>query len=201
MKFDNILNIIGGKANLTKRYVSILLVFILLLTQFIPFLPTAVAASDSMTFLPAVSKEDGIQLQWRTISTSQAEESFTLIKNTEETPVASPEVIESTTDSEGNLVRTYQLVDQQVTSGDTYSYAVKKTDDTEIQSESIDVTYQQVKAAPEPFEVKLQNVTDQSIEVSWSEVQEADHYQVVLDGKIVDQKDPKKNGLKHILVL
>ncbi|MCM3653566.1 leucine-rich repeat domain-containing protein [Metabacillus litoralis] len=172
---------------MTKRYVSILLVFILLLAQFIPFLPTAVAASDSMTFLPAVSKEDGIQLQWRTISTSQAEASFTLIKNNEETKISSVEVIESTTDSEGNLVRTYQLVDQQVTSGETYSYAVKKTDDTELQSEPINVTYQQVKEVAEPFEVKVKNVTDQSINVSWSAVQDVDHYQVVLDGKIVDQ--------------
>lgn len=187
MKFGIILNIIGGKANLTKRNISILLVFILLLAQFIPFLPTAVAASNSMTILPAVSKDGGIQLQWRTISTSQAEESFTFIKNSEETEVSSVEVIESTTDSEGNLVRTYQLVDPQVTSGETYSYAVKKTGDIELQSEPINVTYEQVKEVAEPFEVKLKSVTDQSINVSWSEVQDANHYQVVLDGKIVDQ--------------
>jgi hypothetical protein len=63
------LNIIEGKASLTKRYVSILLVIILLLTQFIPILPTTVAISDSMTILPAKSNGDGIQLQRITLST------------------------------------------------------------------------------------------------------------------------------------
>ncbi|MGM0876412.1 MAG: fibronectin type III domain-containing protein [Bacillota bacterium] len=172
---------------MTKRFVSLALVFTILLTLFIPFSPTVVAANDSMTFLPAQNNEDGIQLQWKTFSSLQAEENFTLIKNAEETPLSSVELIESTSDQDGNLIRTYQLVDQQVVLGEKYTYTVKRTGDVELQTEPIEVTYQHVKDALNKLEMKITNVTDQSIKLTWSELQEADRYHLVVNGQIVEQ--------------
>ncbi|MBO1511782.1 leucine-rich repeat domain-containing protein [Metabacillus bambusae] len=172
---------------MTKRFVSLSLVVTLLFTLITPFLSTAVAVNESMTILPAENIENGIKLQWSTISSSHSEESFTLLKNTEETNLPSVEVIESSEDKDGNLHRTYQLVDEQVVVGETYTYTVKKTGDIELQTQPIEVTYEQEKEAIAPFEINTTSVTDNSIKVSWSEFLEADRYQVLVDGKIVDE--------------
>ncbi|OAS87739.1 MULTISPECIES: leucine-rich repeat domain-containing protein [Metabacillus] len=172
---------------MTRRFVSLSLVVTLLFTLITPFLSTAVAANESMTILPAENIESGIKLQWSTISTYQSEENFTLLKNTEETSLPLVEVIESSEDQDGNLHRTYQFVDQQVVVGETYKYTVQKTGDSKLQTQPIEVTYELVKEALAPFEMNTTSVTDHSIKVSWSEFLEADRYQVVVDGKIIEE--------------
>lgn len=171
---------------MTKRFVSLSLVFTLLMTLFIPFSPKAVAVNDSLTILPAKSNKDGIQLQWRTTSSSQAEESFVLIKNAEEKQVASAEINESSTDSEGNLQRTYQFIDQQVIVDETYTYSIKRIGDTELQTQPIDVTFQQGNEAQDIFKLTIDHVSDRSIKVTWPQYQDADLYQIILDGKVIE---------------
>lgn len=82
--------------------------------------------SNSMTILPAVSTEEGIQLQWKTFTTVSDEESFSVAKNKEELSVESIKQLSTVVNEQKEIERTYQLLDTDVVEDGEYTYEVKK---------------------------------------------------------------------------
>ncbi|MDQ0227173.1 leucine-rich repeat domain-containing protein [Metabacillus niabensis] len=167
-----------------KRIVTLLLVFTVIFTMVTPFSANATAAlSDSIRLLPALSNEKGIQLQWETTTSSEVEESFTLIKNNAQSTIASAQLISEKTGEEGTIHKVYQFIDDQVIPGETYQYSVTRNGEEELKSEAISVTYTQA----EKLEINATNVSETGFELNWTEIQLADAYQVLLDGKVIKQ--------------
>lgn len=170
---------------MTRRLVPIILVFALLLTLFAPFSTKVIAATESIALLSVESNDKGIQLQWQTTSSADEEERFTILKNNEELAQSTVEQFESTTDQDESLQKSYQLVDQQVVQGETYTYTVKSTDN--LQTQPITVTFEPEEKVIETIDLKLSNVTDESLKLTWTEIEKADAYQILIDGKVITQ--------------
>ncbi|MBU7594532.1 leucine-rich repeat domain-containing protein [Metabacillus halosaccharovorans] len=169
-----------------KRFVTLSLVFTLLFSIFVPFVQKVDAEeSSSITFLPAVNTEEGIQLLWKTVSTSSDEEVFSVEKNNEE---LSAELIKelNTVVNENEIERTYQLLDTDVVAGGEYTYTVKKTGEASIQTNPLSVTYKQ---EVQELTLKITNITENSITISWSDIQQADAYQLIINGKTIEQSE------------
>ena len=169
-----------------NRFVTLSLVFTLLFSLFVPFVQKVDAEeSSSITFLPAVSTEEGIQLQWKTVSTSSDEEVFSVEKNSEE---LSAEAIKelNTVVKENEIERTYQLLDTDVVAGGEYTYLVEKTGENTLQTNPLSVTYKQ---EVQELTLKITNITENSMTVSWSDIQQADAYQLIINGKTIEQSE------------
>lgn len=185
----NILKFLGGKTNLNKRLVSITLIFAMLLTFFVPYVPKAEAVTDSLTFLPVGQSEEGIMLQWKTNSSSGDKESFILLKGEEEISLPSVEVLESKEDSSGQFNRTYQFLDKNVEENTTYSYTIIRHGEKAVQSEPIEVTYKQNVDNKLGLNPTISNITGDSFVVSWESIDQVDSYQLLVNGKMVEQFD------------
>ncbi|PMC36589.1 hypothetical protein CJ195_14230 [Bacillus sp. UMB0899] len=170
-----------------NRFVTLLLVFTLLFSIFVPFVQSVDAEeSNSITILPAVSTEEGIQLQWKTVTTASDEESFSVAKNNEELSVESIKQLSTVLNEQKEMERTYQLLDTDVVEDGEYIYTVEKTGETPIQTEPLTVTYQN---NAQEIIVHIKDITETSMNVSWSEVQQAESYQLIVNGKSIDSFD------------
>jgi len=174
---------LGGKSNLNNRLVSLVLVFALLFTIFVPFVQKVDAQESSITFLPAESTDEGIQLQWKTVTASPDEEVFVVEKNNEELSTETMKQLDSVENQQNEIERTYQLLDTDVVD-EEYTYTVKKAGEPSLQTEPISVTYKQ---DVQELTLHITNITENSMTVSWSDVQQADSYHLVVNGKVVDQ--------------
>lgn len=169
-----------------NRFVTLSLVFTLLFSIFVPFVQKVDAEESSgITLLPAVSTEEGIQLQWKTVSTSSDEEVFSVQKNNEELSSESIKEL-NTVVSENKIERTYQLLDTDVVAGGEYTYIVKKIGEASLQTNPLSVTYKQ--EVPELM-LKITNITEHSLTISWSDIQQADAYQLIINGKTIEQSE------------
>lgn len=169
-----------------NRFVTLSLVFTLLFSIFVPFVQKVDAEeSSSITFLPAVSTEEGIQLQWKTVSISSDEEVFSVEKNNEELSVEAIKEL-NTVVNENEIERTYQLLDTDVVAGGEYTYLVKKTGEASLQTNPLSVTYEQ---EVQELTLKITNITENSMEISWSDIQQADAYQLIINGKTIEQSE------------
>ncbi|WP_226529247.1 leucine-rich repeat domain-containing protein [Metabacillus niabensis] len=169
-----------------KRFVTLSLVFTLVFSIFVPFVQKVDAEeSSSITFLPAVNTEEGIQLQWKTVSTSPGEEVFSVEKNQEELSTESIKEL-NTVVNENEIERTYQLLDTDVVAGGEYTYIVKKTGEASLQTNPLSVTYKQ---EIQELMLKITNITENSLTISWSDIQQADAYQLIINGKTIEQSE------------
>lgn len=170
-----------------NRFVTLSLVFTLLFSVFVPFVQKVDAEeSSSITFLPAVSTEEGIQLQWKTVSTSSDEEVFSVEKNNEELSVESIKLLNTVVNEKNEIERTYQLLDTDVVAGGDYTYIVKKIGEASLQTNPLSVTYEQ---EVQELTLKITNITENSMTVSWSDIQQADAYQLIINGKTIEQSE------------
>lgn len=170
-----------------NRFVTLLLVFTLLFSIFVPFVQSVDAEeSNSITILPAVSTEEGIQLQWKTVTTTSDEESFSVAKNNEELSVGSIKQLSKVVNEQKEMERTYQLLDTDVVDDGEYIYTVEKTGEHPIQTEPLTVTYQN---NAQEIIVHIKDITETSMNVSWSEVQLAESYELIINGKSIDSFD------------
>ncbi|TXC90935.1 LPXTG cell wall anchor domain-containing protein [Metabacillus litoralis] len=173
---------------MNKRLVSISLIFTVLLTLFTPFSQKVIASTtDNITLLPAVNTEDGVQLQWVSSSSVQGDEHFTLIKNNEEIPLASVEKVNSTVGEIGEVINTYQFLDEQVEVGTHYTYSLKKEGNSTLQSGQIEVLYQKEELDSEIIDLQVTNITDREFKAEWSTLENAEAYHLLVDGKLLGQ--------------
>ncbi|MCM3443798.1 leucine-rich repeat domain-containing protein [Metabacillus halosaccharovorans] len=169
-----------------NRFVTLLLVFTLIFSIFVPFVQKVDAEeSSSITFLPAVSTEEGVQLQWKTVSASSDEEVFSVEKNNEELSAESIKEL-NTVVNENKIERTYQLLDTDVVAGGEYTYLVKKIGEASLQTNPLSVSY---KHQIQELTLKITNITENSMEISWSDIQQADTYHIVINGKTIEQSE------------
>ncbi|MDQ0231420.1 leucine-rich repeat domain-containing protein [Metabacillus malikii] len=167
-----------------KKSISFLLVFTIILSLLAPFSPTTAfaATEEPIRILKAVPQENGILLQWETNPASEAVDHFTLIKNSVESPITSPEVISQSSNEAGTINKVYQYVDTDVTPGEAYKYSIKRNGE-EVTSEPISLLFN----TTEKLTIKAVKPFEQSVQVHWSEITLADNYEILLDGKEIAQ--------------
>lgn len=162
----------------------------MLFSIFVPFVQRVEALEgDSITILPAISTEKGIQLQWQTNTTSFDEETFIVERNNEELSVQTIEEIESTADQKNQTVRTYQFLDTDVVQGEEYTYLVKKTGKSPLQTEPHKITFKQDVNTLQELTLTVTNTTEKSLTVSWRDIQDVDVYQLIVNGKMIESFD------------
>lgn len=121
-----------------------------------------------------------------TVSTSSDEEVFSVEKNSEELSVESIKLLNTVVNEKNEIERTYQLLDTDVVAGGDYTYIVKKIGEASLQTNPLSVTYEQ---EVQELTLKITNITENSMTVSWSDIQQADAYQLIINGKTIEQSE------------
>ncbi|MCU1807095.1 leucine-rich repeat domain-containing protein [Cytobacillus firmus] len=126
--------------------------------------------STAIELLDPIYQEGQVILKWKTLSETDAEETFFIIKNSQETSISAK--LQSTSNLEGKVIKEYEYIDADIQSGQTYTYAVKKAEDQAV-SDSKEVKVAKVKGSDEDLTEKdaddSQPASEQSSDTGESE--------------------------------
>ncbi|WHY33836.1 leucine-rich repeat domain-containing protein [Cytobacillus firmus] len=102
--------------------------------------------STAIDLLDPIYQKGQVILKWKTFSETDAEETFFLIKNTQEASISAKLI--STLNLDGKVIKEYEYIDADIKSDQTYTYAVKKAEDQAV-SASKEVKSAEVKDSDE----------------------------------------------------
>lgn len=102
--------------------------------------------STAIDLLDPIYQEGQVILKWKTLTETDADETFYIIKNTQETSISAKLI--STSNLDGKVIKEYEYIDADIQSDQTYTYAVKKAEDQAV-SDSKQVKAAEVKDSDE----------------------------------------------------
>ncbi|MGY6213074.1 leucine-rich repeat domain-containing protein [Cytobacillus firmus] len=86
--------------------------------------------STAIDLLDPIYQKGQVILKWKTISVTDAEETFFIIKNSQETSISAKLI--STSDLDGKVIKEYEYIDPDILSNQPYTYAIKKAEDQAV---------------------------------------------------------------------
>ncbi|WP_197218024.1 leucine-rich repeat domain-containing protein [Cytobacillus firmus] len=86
--------------------------------------------STAIDLLDPIYQKGQVILKWKTLSETDANETFLIIKNTQETSISAKLISSSNLD--GKVIKEYEYIDADIQSDQTYTYAVKKAEDQTV---------------------------------------------------------------------
>lgn len=102
--------------------------------------------ATAIDLLDPIYQKGQVILKWKTLSETDAEETFFIIKNTQETSISAK--LQSTSNLDGKVIKEYEYIDADIQSDQPYTYAVKKAEDQTV-SDSKQVKAAEVKESDE----------------------------------------------------
>lgn len=102
--------------------------------------------STAIDLLDPIYQKGQVILKWKTLTETDADETFFIIKNTQETSISAKLI--STSNLDGKVIKEYEYIDADIQSDQTYTYAVKKAEDQAV-SDSKQVKAAEVKESDE----------------------------------------------------
>ncbi|NUH85482.1 leucine-rich repeat domain-containing protein [Bacillus firmus] len=101
--------------------------------------------STAINLLDPIYQKGQVILKWKTLSETDADETFFIIKNTQETSISAKLI--STSNLDGKVIKEYEYIDD-IQSDQTYTYAIKKAEDQAV-SDMKEVKAAEVKESDE----------------------------------------------------